>query len=112
MVKTFGGSIALLAVGLAELTLGVHGTLAQNMGPASIQLPAEAAQLKPGPGLESAQNDCRTCHSVDYIYMQPPLAQEQWQGDLMKMNKAMGTPIPDIEVDKIVQYLTCWNGKK
>lgn len=85
---------------------------ADNMDPVVVQFPAETAQLKPGPGLEAVRNNCMTCHSVDYIYMQPPLTREQWLGEVTKMKKAMGAPIPDGEVDTIVQYLMSQNGKK
>ena len=82
------------------------------MGPVSIQLPAETAQLKPGPGLEAVQSNCMTCHSVDYIYMQPLLTKDQWRGEVIKMKKVMGAPIPDNEVDTIVECLMSQNRKK
>jgi len=53
-----------------------------------------------------------TCHSVDYICMQSPLTKDQWQGEVVKMKKVMGAPIPDNEVDTIVEYLMSQNGKK
>jgi len=110
-MKTFGKSFAMLAA-VAGLSLGLHGALAQNLGTVSIDLPAETAQLKPGPGLEAAQSHCLTCHSADYIYMQPPLTKEQWKGVVTKMKKVMGAPIPDNDVDTLVQYLMSQNGKK
>lgn len=110
-MKAFVKSLALRG-GLAGLTMAPQGSLAEEMGVVTIQLPAETAQLKPGPGLEVTRNNCITCHSVDYIYMQPPLTREQWHGEVMKMKKVMGAPIPDNEVDTIVQYLMSQNGKK
>jgi mono/diheme cytochrome c family protein len=92
--------------------MAFHGSSAGSMGPVSIQPPAETAQLKPGPGLEAAQSNCMTCHSVDYICMQSPLTKDQWQGEVVKMKKVMGAPIPDNEVDTIVEYLMSQNGKK
>jgi len=108
-MNVLGKSVATLA-GVIGLLLGFHAFSA-DMGAVSIQLPAETAQLKPGPGLEAAQSNCMTCHSVDYIYMQPPLSKDQWQGEVVKMKKVMGAPIPDNEVDTIVQYLMSQNGK-
>jgi hypothetical protein len=52
------------------------------------------------------------CHSVDYIYMQPPLTSEQWRGEVLKMKNTFGAPIQDADVDKIVTYLMSQNGKQ
>jgi hypothetical protein len=52
------------------------------------------------------------CHSVDYIYMQPPLTKDQWQAEVVKMKKVFGAPVPDGEVDTIVEYLMSQDGKK
>ncbi|MGO9443375.1 MAG: hypothetical protein ACLPXB_01210 [Thiobacillaceae bacterium] len=97
--------------GLAAFSSGVEASRAQELGIVTIQLPQELARLKPGPGLEAAQNTCTICHSVEYIYMQPPLTQEEWHGEVLKMKKVMGAPIPDDKVDAIVKYLMSQNGK-
>jgi mono/diheme cytochrome c family protein len=76
-----------------------------------IDLPAETARLAPGPDVASAQV-CMVCHSVDYIYMQPPLTSEQWRGEVLKMKNTFGAPIQDADVDKIVTYLMSQNGKR
>ena len=99
--------VGLFAAGLAGAVAAADGA-----GVTQIQLPAETAVLKPGPGLEAAQTHCVSCHSVDYIYMQPPLTEAQWRAVVVKMQKVMGAPIPDGEVDGIVRYLVSQNGKK
>ena len=76
-----------------------------------IDLPAETTRLAPGPDVASAQV-CMVCHSVDYIYMQPPLTSEQWRGEVLKMKNTFGAPIQDADVDKIVTYLMSQNGKQ
>jgi cytochrome c5 len=86
-------------------------TFAAEMGTVKIDLPAENARLKPGPGMDAAEKSCMICHSVDYIYMQPPLSKEQWQAEVVKMKKVFGAPIPDSDVDTIVNYLMSQNGK-
>jgi mono/diheme cytochrome c family protein len=111
MINAFARLLALLAC-MAAMSLASQGAGAANTGVVSIQLPAETAELKPGPGLDVARANCMTCHSVDYIYMQPPLTREQWQGVVLKMKKVMGAPIADGDVDTIVQYLMSQNGKK
>jgi mono/diheme cytochrome c family protein len=40
--------------------------------PLTYALPEETPTLRPGPGMETAQNNCLTCHSVDYVNTQPP----------------------------------------
>ena len=87
-------------------------TAAFAAGEVSITLPQENARLKPGPGMDTAAKYCMICHSVDYIYMQPPLTKDQWHGTVMKMKKVFGAPIPDSDVDTIVTYLESQNGKK
>ena len=77
-----------------------------------IELPSETARLKPGPGMEIIGRNCMICHSVDYIYMQPPLTKDQWQAEVVKMKKVFGAPVADGEVDTIVDYLMSQNGKK
>ena len=73
----------------------------------SIQLPADSARLKPGPGVDTASAYCYTCHSVDYIQTQPPNEPHAfWAAEVAKMRKTYGAPIPDDKVDTIVNYLT------
>jgi mono/diheme cytochrome c family protein len=85
---------------------------ADMSGTVKIELPAETARFQPGPGMETAQRSCMTCHSVDYIYMQPPLTKAQWHGEVVKMKKVYGAPFPERDVDTIVDYLMSQNGKK
>lgn len=98
-------SCALLALCLAPGLAAADGKL-------SVQLPAETAVLKPGPGRDLAQANCFSCHSLDYIYMQPPMTEAQWRAVVAKMKKVMGAPIADQDVDPIVAYLVAQNGKK
>jgi hypothetical protein len=85
---------------------------AANMGgTVKIDLPPETARFKPGPGMDVAVKSGMTCHSVDYIYMQPPLTKEQWHGEVVKMIKVFGAQIPESDVEPIVNYLMSQNGK-
>jgi mono/diheme cytochrome c family protein len=72
-----------------------------------IELPAESTSLKPGTGSDLATRQCATCHSADYVAIQPPgrpLA--FWKAEVEKMKKVYGAPIPDDQVEPIAQYLT------
>lgn len=107
IARTRGLLPGLLVVAASSCLAATDG-----MGAVSIQLPPETATLKPGPGQEVAQANCLMCHSVDYIYMQPPLNEAQWRGVVLKMKKVMGAPIADGDVDTLVKYLLSQNGKK
>lgn len=100
--------LATLLGSAASLTL----LAAEMSGDVKIDLPQETAQLKPGPGMDTTARNCMICHSVDYIYTQPPLTRDQWTATVMKMKTVFGAPIPDNDVDTIVNYLLSQNGKK
>jgi sulfite dehydrogenase (cytochrome) subunit B len=69
------------------------------------------ADLRPGPGLEVTQAACRTCHSSDYIVMQPRGDAKQWDGVVTKMIKVYGAPISDADAQTIVGYLSSAYGR-
>jgi len=49
---------------------------------------------------------CATCHSAEYVRMQPPnLTPAYWKATVAKMKKAFGAPIPDEQLDVITDYL-------
>ena len=97
---------------LLGLTTSPTLLVADASGEVKIDLPGETAHLKPGPGMDTTRRNCMICHSVDYIYMQPPLSKDQWTALVMKMKKVFGAPVPDNEVDTIVNYLLSQNGQK
>lgn len=66
-----------------------------------------AVELKPGTGLEAVQDNCRTCHSLDYVPMNSPfLDAKGWDGEVTKMIKAYGAPIDEADAKTIAAYLT------
>jgi hypothetical protein len=74
-----------------------------------LQLPEETATFKLGPNLEIVQNNCTACHSADYIKTQPQgpkLKKDFWQAEVTKMIKVYGAPIEDVDVGRIVDYLS------
>lgn len=85
------------------------GTVAVSAKPIAYELPEETAELKPGPHLETVQNNCMACHSVDYIATQPRgpgFKRDFWKAEVTKMIKVYGAPIDDADAGKIVDYLT------
>jgi mono/diheme cytochrome c family protein len=86
----------------------VAGFGAANAAPVSYTLPEETAAFKPGPNLETMQNNCTACHSADYVKTQPQgpkFKKDFWQAEVTKMIKVYGAPIDDADVGKIVDYL-------
>ena len=73
--------------------------------PIVYQLPPETAELKPGPGVETAAV-CQACHSADYIGTQPSRKGKAfWQVEAQKMIKVYKAPIAEDDVAVIVNYL-------
>jgi cytochrome c551/c552 len=70
-----------------------------------IELPPETVSFKPAPGLELANAQCLTCHSVDYVLTQPPEPLAFWAAEVKKMKKVYGAQIPDNEVEPLADYL-------
>jgi sulfite dehydrogenase (cytochrome) subunit B len=73
--------------------------------PMVYQLPPETAQLKPGPGVDTAIV-CTACHSTDYISTQPSgKGKAFWQAEVQKMIKAYKAPIGEDDAAVIANYL-------
>lgn len=73
--------------------------------PRVYQLPPETAELKPGPGVETA-TVCKACHSADYVTIQPRgKGKAFWQGEVQKMIKVYKAPIGDDDAAVIANYL-------
>lgn len=94
----------LAAATLGAALLGVAGLSWAK--PATYDLPEEVAVLRPGPGLDAAQNNCMSCHSADYITMQPPKkGRAFWDAEVVKMIKTYGAPIEEADAKAIAEYL-------
>jgi sulfite dehydrogenase (cytochrome) subunit B len=96
--------------GFAALMVGVCGSgLVVSAKPISYKLPNETAAFRPGPNLETVQNNCTACHSSDYVETQPRGAKFKeafWRAEVTKMIKVYGAPIEEADIGKIVDYLT------
>jgi sulfite dehydrogenase (cytochrome) subunit B len=103
MTRWFALALVLGFAAIAGLSLGSVAA-----SPVNYKLPDESAAFKPGPNLETAQNNCTACHSADYIQTQPrgpKYKKDFWQAEVTKMIKLYGAPIDDADVPKIVDYL-------
>jgi mono/diheme cytochrome c family protein len=62
--------------------------------------------LKPGPGRDTVEAACGTCHTPNYIRMNSPfLTPDQWKAEVTKMRTAYGAPIDDDAANEVLQYL-------
>ena len=95
------------SVVLATLTILVTSALAAEL---KITLPTETTVLRPGKGIELAQANCFTCHSVDYIQTQPPMPRKFWEAEVKKMREKYGAPTPEDTVPTLVDYLAATYG--
>lgn len=71
-----------------------------------IQLPPETVAFKQDFGAEIANGQCLTCHSVEYVVIQPPMQRAFWKSEVQKMQQKYGAPIPQEQVEAVVDYLT------
>jgi sulfite dehydrogenase (cytochrome) subunit B len=75
--------------------------------PLVYRLPEDTATLRSAPDMEAAQNNCASCHSVDYISTQPPgRGREFWEGEVHKMIHSYHAPISETDSKAIIDYLS------
>ena len=99
MPLLFSNAVTLAATALIMVGTGYAKVL-------TYVLPEETAKLRPGPGMEAAQNNCLTCHSVDYVNTQPPnRGKAFWEAEVTKMIKVYRAPINDSDAMAIADYL-------
>lgn len=96
---------------LPALCLTLAGTAALA-APETYALPEPTAQFKAPPdaghaaGFQAAQDNCMTCHSTDYVAMQPPRkGQAFWDAEVAKMVKVYRAPIEEQQAKAIAAYL-------
>jgi cytochrome c len=71
-----------------------------------IKLPPETVAFKQDIGAEIANGQCLTCHSVEYVLIQPPMQRAFWKAEVVKMQQKYGAQIPEQQVEAVVDYLT------
>jgi cytochrome c5 len=83
------------------------GMAKENSAVKTIELPEDnpAAKLKPGPGVDTVEANCTSCHSTDYIVRQPGGGAQRWQDEVNKMMKVFGATVNDEDAKVMVNYL-------
>lgn len=79
--------------------------LSAQAAPLKIELPPEPGLFKQAPGVELANAQCLTCHSRDYVVIQPVFGRKFWKATVEKMQAKFGAPIPSDQIDALVTYL-------
>jgi hypothetical protein len=68
--------------------------------------------LADGPGRDTVEQNCSSCHSLDYIQMNSRfLDAKGWEGSVTKMVNAFGAPIDPKDAKTITDYLAKHYGK-
>src|SRR6266436_4611708 len=92
-------------LGTLLLTGGLSLCLRQSLA-LDIQLPPETGVFKQDTGAELANGQCLVCHSVEYVSTQPPFPRAFWKSSVQKMQQKYGAPIPEEQVEPLLDYLT------
>jgi hypothetical protein len=80
---------------------------------AIVRADESSIKLKPGADLEVVEENCGSCHSLDYIPMNSPFLDEKgWTAEVNKMVNAFGAPIGSADQQKIIAYLSVRYGKQ
>ena len=89
-----------------QWTLVLGGLLVPMLVAAGAAGDESAIHLKAGAGLDTVEQNCAACHSLDYIVMNSPfLDGPGWTAEVTKMVNAYGAPIQKADQDKIAAYL-------
>lgn len=93
----------------ATLILGAALLVA---GPLPVAAQEPAIELRTASGSEIVQQNCGTCHSLDYIQMNAPIQdKEGWTKTVDKMVKVFGAPVEAADQTIIIGYLAANYGK-
>lgn len=91
--------------GVVMFTGFVCGAVSLAARDLKIQLPLETAVFKTAPGSEMANAQCLTCHSVEYIEMQPPKPLDFWAAEVKKMREKYGAQFSKDYDQELADYL-------
>jgi len=69
-------------------------------------LPYSDREFPGGASAASINDNCRACHSADFVLTQPNLPKTAWDGVVKKMIKVMKAPVSPEDAAAIVNYLT------
>ena len=91
------------------LGIAFGGQALKAEGMPTITFPPDPITFQSGEGSQIATTYCLICHSAEYIYMQPPHSQENWEEIVHKMKRTFGCPIPESDIPALLTYLMSQN---
>ena len=105
-------TLALLfaACGLAVVAISVEAKNLPPLTSVTVKLPDNFAPFPPGPNVEAANNNCRSCHSTEMVLYQPAMTRAAWEAEVNKMRNVYKAPVDPKDVAAIADYLTSIKG--
>jgi hypothetical protein len=95
-----------ILVGMITITdQPIAANAAMTFKTVKVELPDNAEQFPAGPHADAINNNCLSCHSVEMVLNQPPMARAKWQAEVDKMRGSYKAPINDADAKAIVDYL-------
>jgi len=77
------------------------------LGNAAVHANEQPVPLKDAPGHDIVENNCASCHSLDYPRTNAPfMDRKMWQAEVDKMINVYGAPIEPNDAKAIIDYLT------
>src|SRR5271163_457968 len=70
-----------------------------------VELPYSDQEVPGGSEAEAINNNCRSCHSADFVLSQPNLPRAIWDAEVRKMIKVMKATISSKDATEILDYL-------
>jgi cytochrome c553 len=102
--------VLLLGIAAAPAWVRAADPASMTFNSVSVTLPGDDRLFPPGPGVETVNDNCLTCHSVDMVLDQPRLPKAVWQSEVQKMITAYKAPVPQDAIPQIVAYLDSIKG--
>lgn len=98
--------IATLAIGAALAPLTARAADDFALKSVKVILPYSDREFPGGASATAINDNCRACHSADFVLTQPNLPKAAWDGVVKKMIKVMKAPVSPEDAAAIVNYLT------
>lgn len=93
--------LPVVSTGLAS----AHEKPATLLQSPSISLPDDDNTFPDGSSAGIANSYCTICHSAGMVTTQPQLDKKKWKKIVTKMRNDFGCPLPEENVDELVEYL-------
>jgi cytochrome c5 len=97
--------LAILVGAMAVTTQPAAARAAMTFTSVKAEFPDSTAQFPAGPHADVINNNCLSCHTVEMVLNQPPMARAKWQAEVDKMRGSYKAPVNDADAKAIVDYL-------